>query len=112
MKEVASELTRRTDNLLRGHVTSRRPTYDRSLLIIRLSIIAPVLDNYEIEVATYSQPLDLYPGQLVSDILQLSKVILSEGELISSLKDQLSEPKMQKIIASLLSQSKSAGEDP
>jgi hypothetical protein len=112
MKEVAGELTRRTDALLRGQVTSRRPTYDRNLLILRLSIIAPALDNYEIEVATYSQPVELYPGQLVNDILELAKTISSEGELISALKTQVSAPKMQKIIASLLSQSKTAGEEP
>jgi len=112
MREVASELTRRTEGLLRGHVTSNRPRFAKSQLVLRLSIIVPALDNYEIAVATYSQPMEIYPGQLVSEILETNYVISSEEELVSGLKDLLAEPKVQKVIASLLSQSKTAGEEP
>ncbi len=111
LKEAASELTRRTEGLLRGHVASQRPSYDLSMLVLRLSIIAPALDNYQIAVATYSQPMELYPGQLASEILENESVVSSEEELVKALRDQLSAPKVQKVIASLLSQSKFAGEE-
>jgi hypothetical protein len=81
------------------------------MLVLRLSIIAPALDNYQIAVATYSQPMELYPGQLASEILENESVVSSEEELVKALRDQLSAPKVQKVIASLLSQSKFAGEE-
>ncbi len=64
MREQATALTQETEGLLRGEV--RTSASRDNELFTTLSIIVPALNNYKYDVATYIQPITLFPGTLIS----------------------------------------------
>jgi len=102
LREQANALTEATDGQLRGHVTT---TSFSNYLNISLSVVAPALDGYTVEIITYRQPALIYPGTFES-IEGGSVTIKNEKEFSETLKSVLSSTAMQRMIASLLSQIK------
>jgi hypothetical protein len=105
LKEQASALTAATRGQLRADVTTRV-----SIVGLRLTlyISVPALDDYTVELLTYEQPIQMYPGTLESAFPQDTKHIKDEREFVATLKACLSSTETQRVVSALLAQAKRA----
>ena len=102
LEEQANFLAKNTKNLLTANVKTHTG-YDGRLEHI-FEIIAPALDNYKYSLFTINQKdIFLYPCRLEGES---AYSINTEEDLISKLKEIFSSAETQKIINSLMSQSK------
>jgi hypothetical protein len=104
MREQASELTRLTNGSLRGYVESQKLGDE---LYLKFHIIVPALDNYTIELFSYEQPMQIYPGVLESNVHKQRIRIDDIQQFSSTLRDMLSSDDTQRVLTALLAQTKS-----
>lgn len=111
LKEQAELLSEMTSGVLHGSVTSEN--YDKSFTLT-LSIVAPYLD-YTYQVLQAEHDIDFYPVLLRAGerrvvngrIEEPTKITCkTEVELERGLFEILSSPRVRKVIAALLAQSK------
>jgi hypothetical protein len=106
LREQANALTEATSGRLRGRVETLRMG-DR--LSISLMVVVPALDGYEVQIISYDQSTPLiYPGRLMLIGDEKYLIIRGEEEFNAAFKAALSSNRIQKVISSLLSQTKSA----
>jgi hypothetical protein len=83
MKEQASELAQITSGVLRGTVDTFK---FGDVLSLTFGVIASRLDNYEVQLFRYDQPIQIYPGTFHSEIIGQHKQIESVEEFIDAMK--------------------------
>jgi hypothetical protein len=114
LREQADALTKQTQNMLVGTVSSRPVGWQESPfsvkvdLAIRLDIEVPALSNYRYGLLTYWQPVTLYPGGLEFSPDEQFTDIADEQQFLLELKRALASLKARNLIGSLLSQAKAA----
>jgi len=115
LKEQAAMLGQLSNRLLEGDVTleSNSP----SKIDAFLSIVAPSLGGYSIDIIEITYDIEIYPLRLIK-LLEGSLeegyeyiIVRNEEEFIGSLKAILSSDKVKRIISSLLIQIKSGDFD-
>ncbi|SRR5260221_8681887 len=108
LREQATALTKATKAILEGHV---RVSSRDGLFAITLSIVAPTIDNYEFDVVYATHGVDLYPVTVAPDWDRYSRDAQvdcdDEDELLAALEKILGSSRVQRVIKSLLAQSKS-----
>lgn len=103
MREQASELARLTGGLLRAHVNTQKLGDE---LYLGFAIRVPTLDDYTVELFTYEQPMQIYPGVLESR-LHNQRIQISDYETFTAaLQHMLSSDETQKVLSALLAQAK------
>jgi len=104
--EQASLLTRETNGLLRGEVVAQTP--EAGIVTLSLRIAVPALENYTIEVLSYSQPIGIYPGVLRSGISEMSinVRIAGEPEFLRETKKVLSSHDVRNLLKAFLAQAR------
>jgi hypothetical protein len=104
LREQASLLGEMTGMLLEGRVHTWRDALlgDRPFRA-RLCIVAPSLDNYEVEIAEIGYPLGFYPATVAS-IASKRAEAENEEEFIHVLEGVLSSAGVKQVITRLLTQ--------
>lgn len=115
LREQAEALAEATQNLLRGEVkTSSHTELPKQHLSHTLSIIAPALNNYKIEIVTLSHEAVVYPVS-VKNLLGNQNAFPERcgdlEQLQAALAGVLQSHVVRKVMASLLAQSKQAEAD-
>jgi len=101
LSEQAGELQSQTNGKLKGRV-ELQSNADRITLI--LSIVVPGLNNYKLDLISYQQPVEMYPGTIRASLQQFKKEIQNEQDFVDTLAQILSSDKTKSIIAALLAQ--------
>ena len=105
LREQASALTQETKGVLVGQAEAQP---DGGRIRVVLDVVAPGLNDYRYRVLEYTQPLEMYPGQLngpggVNPLIP-SVRIQDEPKFIDAVKEVLSSPRVKNVLASLLAQ--------
>ena len=102
LRQVAQELSDKTKGLIVADIQPATTTTKE--LIYILSAIAPALNNYEYEITRIQHNITCYPVYMRSD----GKTVKCENEkeYLQALRQLLSTPTVQKVISSLIAQSK------
>lgn len=120
LREQATILTKLTNALLEGVVTVRNTADIFSFgkqhkeFAVTLSITAPALDGYNIQILKVEYDLVLYPAtvyDLLGEIQPDEIVCRDESELNAAIGKVLSSEKVQKAVGMLLAQSRSTESD-
>ena len=101
LKEQAAALTEVTEGTLQCQVIALQ---QGELLTLQMYIVVPALANYKFHVLSYTQPIYLYPGQVITPILNQNINVANEAQFIENLKRILSSSQMQRVIAGLIAQ--------
>ena len=108
LKEIAYQLSRKTNRVLSGRV-GRTSIPRADLIVITLYVEAPALRNYSVEVLKVSHALfDAYPSHVESSINDLENQVNSEDELYDVVEKIIQSEEMIKILRALLNESQSA----
>jgi len=99
LKEQATLLGQKTGNVVEASVKTIALS---NTFVHRLLLVAPALDNYTYELLKFIQPIQLYPVSISED-LRLD----DEESFVKWLGEKLSSNETHRIIANLLSQSRS-----
>lgn len=107
LKEQASVLKAATKGVLYGNVVVQR---GGDGFYIELRIVAPALDDYEYSVVHVEHGIDMYPLKLYPEWGQPADVIRckDEQQFETALAKILSDPRVRKVVASLVAQSRLA----
>lgn len=107
LKEQAALLTNQTNGLLIGEVETLSIG---SELVVVFSIRVPNLNLYKLEILSYSQPINMYPGILRFELRQHDNrsEIEDETQFIKAIKAYLSSPGMSRALQSLIAQAQQA----
>jgi hypothetical protein len=105
MREQAAALTKQTNGLLRGEVQTFAAD---NFLHITLSIVVPALDNYSVQLLTYQQPIQMYPGTLRLLIGERRAIVRSLAQFNQLLKIFLASDVVKRAVSSLLVQATSS----
>jgi hypothetical protein len=108
LKEQASLLTKATNGVLEGQVTSNNSGADINL---RLRIIAPALGQYAFSILVVSHKIFLYPAQITDLANSVAYHCDNEEGFIGVVGKILKSPAVHSAIASLLAQSRSSDND-
>jgi hypothetical protein len=73
-------------------------------LVLMLTIVVPALRDYRFGVLLYTQPITLYPGELWWHQKSVTIQIGDERSFRDAVKNILSSPETQAVIAGLLAQ--------
>jgi hypothetical protein len=95
MREQASELTRQTGGSLRGSVQTQKLGDE---LYLSFQIVVPALDGYSIELFTYEQPLQIYPGVLSSNLHKQRYRVGDLSQFKSLLKHVLASDETERML--------------
>ena len=101
LREQAGALTEQTHGALVGIVEADKGK--GYVLVIRLDVSVPALNDYRYRILTYEQPIDLYPGILYGPDDSISNPV-NESDFTSAIKEALSSPRVKNVLTSLLSQ--------
>jgi len=101
LREQAGALTEQTHGALVGIVEADKGK--GYVLVIRLEVSVPALNDYRYRILTYEQPIDLYPGILYGPDDSISNPV-NESDFTSAIKEALSSPRVKNVLTSLLSQ--------
>ena len=101
LREQAGALTEQTHGALVGIVEADKGK--GYVLVIRLEVSVPALNDYRYRILTYEQPIDLYPGILYGPDDSISYPV-NESDFTSAIKEALSSPRVKNVLTSLLSQ--------
>ena len=106
--EQAGELNTATNGILQGHVSV---VQSRGKFELELSIIAPMVDNYEYLVLVAKHSLDLYPVTVTpgwdrNGIEKKAVLCANQEEFENAVGDILSSERVRRAVTSLLAQSK------
>ncbi len=107
LKEQASILTKLTNGVLEGHVSTTR---SGRKLDHTLAIIAPALQGYVYLVVTVNHDIAIYPIRIHDDVEGRTFEVKDEAGFTQVIGDILSSQKVKSVIAGLLAQSTSAAE--
>lgn len=102
LKEQASLLGQKTQNLVEGVVTSVTNSNDTFQHMFYLA--APALSNYRYRLFTVTHEIDLYPLTIVSETGQ--RGARSEEEFVEQLRAIFSHDQTKKVIGALIAQSR------
>jgi hypothetical protein len=106
LADQADLLGQKTGNLLEARVNPVSLSGTKNLAY-ELEIIAPVLDNYSITVMRIRHPIESYPVVVESVVGgNPMREATNEAEFSATLREILGSSEVQRIIGSLLSQSK------
>jgi hypothetical protein len=103
LTEQADFLNQTTGGLIRAQVNA---TQNGANLSFSLSIIAPVLNNYNFTVCMVTHDVNIYPCKIYSSEDNTWQDCENEEELRVRLRTVLSSDKTRRIIEALLSQSR------
>lgn len=110
LEEQARILTEATNKVLRGHV--RFVNNDSSAAIaqglnfvIRMYIVAPLLDDYQYEVLQVRHGIKLFPAEIKWERSSIGSTVKGEEEFVSAVEKILSSDSIHEIITALLAQS-------
>jgi len=98
LKAQASRIGEKTKNIVEGAV---RTSSDSGEMIHSFRLVAPALDNYSYELFRITHPVTLYPVFVPAE----GRLLRSEDDFVSWLKEQLSSPQTRQIVSSLIAQS-------
>jgi hypothetical protein len=98
LREQASALTDQTKGTLVGMVEAKG---EGGKIEISLDISVPSLNDYRYRILTYRQPIELYPGVVVADVLSQ---VSDEKRFTETVKAVLSSTRVRNALVSLLSQ--------
>ena len=101
LREQDGALTEQTHGALVGIVEADKGK--GYVLVIRLEVSVPALNDYRYRILTYEQPIDLYPGILYGPDDSISNPV-NESDFTSAIKEALSSPRVKNVLTSLLSQ--------
>ena len=101
LREQAGALTEQTHGALVGIVEADKGK--GYVLVIRLEVSVPALNDYRYRILTYEQPIDLYTGILYCPDDSISNPV-NESDFTSAIKEALSSPRVKNVLTSLLSQ--------
>jgi hypothetical protein len=104
IKEQASALAKQTGGLLRANTIT---FVVGSKLYIHLEVEVPALNGYSVQLLTYAQPAQIYPGTLQFSIKGQDVEIRNEQQFVDTLRDVLSSDDVQRVIGSLMAQAQS-----
>jgi riboflavin biosynthesis pyrimidine reductase len=103
LREQATILSEATNKILIGDVTVSK---DGPQVTSRLFIEAPALDNYVYVVLSVKHDIMLYPLKVVDVATGVLYQCEDEEQYRAALKLILSSPRVHKVVASLIAQSK------
>jgi hypothetical protein len=104
MKEQANALARQTSGLLRGEVETLLHEDD---VYIYLNVVVPSLNDYKVNILTYRQPAQLYPGELASQFRTLPTIrVKDQDDLTAAMQSILGSKECEKLLGSLLAQAR------
>jgi hypothetical protein len=101
LREQSEKLTEETNGNLRGEIETAA---FGSELRITMSIRVIYLNNYVVEILIYTQPVNMFPGQLILTLSNRTIDISNFEDFSSNIRMYLSSPGMGRIIASLMAQ--------
>jgi hypothetical protein len=108
LREQATQLSNMTNGILRGEVSVSSAG---STFVVSLAVVAPFVDNYTYLAVQVEHELELYPVTVRPGYdLYSSKVAVectNQSEFEKAVGEILSSEHMQRIIRSLLAQSRS-----
>ncbi len=99
LKRQASFLGEKTDNVVKADITTR---YSGDEFFHSFYLVAPALDNYRYRVFTVTHGISLYPLGVHNTEISIK----NEGEFKTFLRAKFASERFQKIIWSLIAQSK------
>ena len=105
LKEQASALTDATEGILVGEVRTN-PGSTQEQLQYSLEIVVPSLNQYRYRVITLVQPLGMYPLNIL--VGNVSSRVSNEEELIKKLGEILGSERVQRVLASLITQARNS----
>ncbi|MFN8512567.1 MAG: hypothetical protein U0232_16585 [Thermomicrobiales bacterium] len=111
LREQATILGERTGNIIQGRVLtephfSTTMNFKGSPLQYGLYLLAPALDNYLYKVLEIRHDLQMYPVEVISSVAENIPPCQNEQELLVVLETILSSPKIHRVIAALITQSR------
>jgi hypothetical protein len=106
LREQASELTKLTNGILEGEITTTKVGGDKPFFC-QFNIIAPALDRYVYSIAWMTHDIKLYPIHLVDEVNSVSYDPANEEEFMADIAKILSSTEVHRVVAALLTQSRS-----
>lgn len=107
LREQANQLTELTNGILQGDVQSVNISSNNKPFFLRLNIIAPALEGYIMSILAVQHTIMLYPLSLSDDINGVAYQCSNESEFTATVAEVLSSSAVHKVVAALLSQSRS-----
>ena len=104
LKEQATLLGRKTGNVLEARVETANLG---EMFLHKLVLVAPALDNYTFELLKFYHPIQLYPVSPDSSAPMPRELLPDEESFVKWLGAKLSSAETHRVIANLLSQSRS-----
>ncbi len=105
LSEQAPFLAKMTNELIRAHVSRRITAKDA--VSVNLIVEAPALGSYRVFVLNVQHDLiSPFPSRIRSHINEMSEEVESEDELLDVLRNILESEEMQKMLSSLLRESR------
>jgi hypothetical protein len=102
-REQALALTEKTNGVLEGVVKTNTVGTE---IYIAMSIRAPLLNNYRVEILRYEQPIKLYPGELYFYLPEDQRMTVhSEDQFRRTIRSYLSSNEITTVLESLIAQS-------
>lgn len=106
LKKQASMLREMTKGILEANVTTF--SWGNDQFKAQLNIVAPFLDGYQITIIEITYSFEHYPVNVINDITRENFKALNEQDFVHIIKEILNSNSVQKVIGSLLLQSKVA----
>lgn len=106
LKEQASLLGQRTQNLVEARVHPGQTHYEEYPFVYYFELVAPALDNYRYRLFGISHGVAFYPVRIEFEGFDGYRDAISENEFMSELADIFSSERTRRIISSLIAQSK------
>jgi hypothetical protein len=106
LKEQASLLGQRTQNLVEARVSAERSFLVDFPFCYNFALVAPALDNYRYDLFKIQHGLDFYPVKIDFEDSGYPRIVGDEEQLMQQLKVIFSSHRTKGIISSLIAQSK------
>lgn len=106
LKEQASLLGQRTQNLVEARVHPSVPRYSEYPFAYYFELVAPALDNYRYRLFVISHGVGFYPVRIEFEEYANPHDAIGENEFMRELADIFSSERTRRIISSLIAQSK------
>jgi hypothetical protein len=106
LKEQASLLGQRTQNLVEARVYPGQSHYIEYPFVYYFELIAPALDNYRYRLFGISHGVEFYPVRMEFEEFDGYRDAISEREFMEELAKIFSSERTKRIISSLIAQSK------
>jgi hypothetical protein len=106
LKEQASLLGQRTQNLVEARVHPGQLHYVGYPFVYYFELVAPALDNYRYRLFGISHGVEFYPVRIEFEEFDGYRDAISESEFMDELAKIFSSERTKRIISSLIAQSK------